>query len=224
MRMQRRTIGAVVFDKDGVLADSEPINLRSARQVFADHGVRLDADADLEIVGRHPVDYLPRLADRFGIDPSVQRGMMAEKERLYRALWDAHGAMFAGARDTLEWLRSTELRIGIATSGTRAEVDEFLRRFDLARFFDVSLSRDDVSAAKPAPDIYLACSRRLGVPTAQMMVIEDSEFGIRSARAAGAFCVAVRSSLLPPERVAAADLHIDRISELPNLLAEVVSA
>lgn len=221
MRIQRRTIKAVVFDKDGVLADSEPINLRSAQQIFAEHRFLLDADAAAEIVGRHPVDYLPRLASRFGIGVDEQAGMLEEKNRLYRIMWDSDGALFDGVRGTLAALRQNATRMAIATSSTRPELDAFLQRFDLAGFFDVALSRDDVSRAKPDPEIYLVAAQRLDVPPHQLMVVEDSEFGVQSARRAGTFCVAVRSPLVAPERVAGADARIADIAELPGLLAEV---
>lgn len=219
--MQRRTIRAVAFDKDGVLADSEPINLRSAFKIFADHHFPLDAAAATEIVGKHPADYLPLLAGRFGIGADEQAQMLEEKGRLYRAWWDEHGVLFDGARETLSATRLSGVQTAIATSSTGAELDAFLQKFDLAAFFDVTLSRDDVSRTKPDPEIYRVAAQRLGVPPHQLLVVEDSEFGIQSARAAGVFCVAVQSTHVVPERAVGADAHIASIVELPRLLAEL---
>lgn len=221
-QMRLRCAEAVAFDKDGVLADSEPINLQSAFQVFADHGFPLEAGAATDIVGRHPVDYFPVLASRFGIGADQLAAMLEQKQGLYKRMWAAHGRLFSEVRDVLTAVRRPGLRTAIVTSSTRAELDHFLRRFELATSFDVTLSRDDVARPKPDPEIYLKAAARLGVRPQQLLVVEDSEYGVRSARAAGAFCVAIRSAHVPQARIAEADLQIEALADLPGLLAGIV--
>lgn len=209
---------AIVFDKDGVLADSEAINLRSAFEIFAAHGHALEATDEPLIVGRHPVDYVPELAERLGIEPARQRRIIDEQDVVYTRLWREQGRLFDGARSALEAARRVGVGVGLATSSTRREVEEFLERFGLSEFFDVTLTLDDVERAKPDPEIYLSSARELGVEPSRMVVIEDSAPGVRAAKSAGAVCVAVRSHHVPAERIAAADMHIDSIARLPALL------
>jgi beta-phosphoglucomutase-like phosphatase (HAD superfamily) len=76
-----------------------------------------------------------------------------------------------------------------------------------------------VFRAKPDPEIYISAARLLGIETSRMLVVEDSEHGVRAAKDAGAICVAVRSRYVRPERVAIADHQIDSIGELTDLLA-----
>ncbi len=209
---------AVVFDKDGVLADSEAINIRSAFEVFRAHAYDLRPGDEAEIVGKHPIDYVPLLARRFGIKEADQRRMIDEQSVIYNRFWRKEGRLASGAREALGAVRHAGLRVGLATSSSRREVDAFLDRFELAPCFDVTLSLDDVTRPKPDPEIYLLAARHLGVAPREMLVVEDSEYGVRAAKAAGAACVAVRTAHVRPERISMADAHIDSLDELAALL------
>jgi len=211
-------VKAVVFDKDGVLADSEAINLRAAFEVFRAHGYELGPEDEPSIVGRHPVDYVPALARRVGMGEAEQRRVIDEQDVVYNRIWQEQGRLFEGARETLDVVRRLNLGVGLASSSSRREVDDFIDRFELGAFFDVTLSLDDVARAKPDPEIYVSAAQRLGVPASEMLVVEDSEHGIRSAKAAGAVCVAVRTRHVRPERIGMADVHIESIGELSALL------
>jgi len=211
-------VKAVVFDKDGVLADSESINLRAAFEVFRSHGYELGPDDEPAIVGKHPIDYVPVLARRVGMGEAEQRRVIGEQDVVYNRFWKEQGRMFEGAREALEAARRLGFGVGLASSSSRREVDAFVDRFELDAFFDATLSLDDVARAKPDPEIYVLAAQRLGVPASKMLVVEDSEHGIRAAKAAGAFCVAVRTEHVRPERIGMADVHIDSIRELGALL------
>lgn len=209
---------AVVFDKDGVLADSEAINLRSAFEIFRAHGYELGPEDEAAIVGRHPIDYVPALSRRFDVSESRQRRIIEQQDEYYTRIWDEEGCLLDGAREALDAVRRNGLRVGLATSSSRREVETFLTRFELAGCFDVTLSLDDVSRAKPDPEIYVSAARQLGIAAAQMLVVEDSEHGVRAAKGAGAICVAVKSPHVPVERIALADLQIGSVGELTELL------
>lgn len=214
----RDRLKAVVFDKDGVLADSEAINIRSAFDVFRAHGYELGPDDEPAIVGKHPMHYVPVLAERFGVGQAEQRQVIDEQDAVYNRIWDAEGRLLDGARDTLDAVRRLGLGVGLATSSSRREVDAFIDRFELASCFDVTLSLDDVTRAKPDPEVYVSAARDLGVSVAEMLVVEDSEHGVRAAKSAGAICVAVRTPHVRAERIAIADLQIGSVGELAGLL------
>jgi HAD superfamily hydrolase (TIGR01509 family) len=211
-------VKAVVFDKDGVLDDSEAINLRAAFEVFRAHGYALGPEDEPSIVGRHPIDYVPVLACRVGMSEAEQRRVIDEQDEVYNRIWQEEGRLFEGAREALDAVRRLGLGVGLATSSSRREVDAFIARFELAAFFDVTLSQDDVARAKPDPEIYVLAAQQLGIPAAEMLVVEDSEHGIRAAKDAGAICVAVRSRLVWPEGLGMADVSIDSLGELTALL------
>jgi HAD superfamily hydrolase (TIGR01509 family) len=211
-------VRAVVFDKDGVLADSESINLRSAFDVFRAHGYELGPDDEPAIVGKHPIDYVPLFAQRFHMSEEEQRRVIDEQDVIYSKVWQAQGKLFDGTRETLDAVRRLGLGVGLATSSGRREVDAFIDRFELGSYFDVTLTLDDVTRAKPDPEIYVSAARRLSVRVAEMLVVEDSEHGVRAAKDAGAVCVAVRTRHVRPERISMADARIESIGELITLL------
>jgi HAD superfamily hydrolase (TIGR01509 family) len=215
------SVEAVVFDKDGVLADSEAINLGSAFEVFRAHGYDLGPGDEASIVGKHPVDYVPVLARRFGVSETEQRRMIDEQDSVYTRIWHEQGRLFDGARAALEAVRRMGLGVGLATSSSRREVEDFMDRFELRACFDVTLSLDDVVRAKPDPEVYVSAARLLGISPAQMLVVEDSGHGVRAAKGAGAICVAVRSRHVPPEHVGMADVAIGSVGELAGLLGRM---
>ena len=125
--------------------------------------------------------------------------------------WREQGRMFDGAREALDAVRRSGLGVGLATSSSRAEVEDFIGRFELGSCFDVTLSLNDVVRAKPDPEIYLLVAEELGVSPEECLVLEDSPSGVKAALAAGMNVVAVstpftrkglhETALLPPEHV-----------------------
>jgi HAD superfamily hydrolase (TIGR01509 family) len=216
-------VRAVVFDKDGVLADSESLNLRSAFEVFRRRGFELDRADERTIVGKHPIHYVPQFSRRFDLDEREQRRIIDEQDGIYTRLWQEQGRLFDGVRETLGAVRRLGHAVGLATSSGRREVDAFLAHFELASFFDLTLTLDDVTRAKPDPEIYLAAAERLRVAPPEMLVVEDSEPGIRAAKGSGALCIAVRSPHVDSEHAALADARIDTLGELLPLLGETDS-
>jgi HAD superfamily hydrolase (TIGR01509 family) len=211
-------VAAVVFDKDGVLVDTEGANLASAGEVLAAAGHPLTPGEERLVVGRHPLDYLPELLERRPPGLGDLPTLLGRQGAIYERLWRAEARLIDGALEALEAVRARGLASGMATSSDRREVEAFLARFDLAHRFDVTLTLDDVRRAKPSPEIYLAAARLLGVAPGAMLVVEDSDHGVRAAKAAGAPCVALRSRWVPAEAVRAADRVIDSLRELPDLL------
>lgn len=205
---------AVVFDKDGVLADSENINVTSTVLAFAEFDVALPETARALIVGRHPDDFLGELAGDHGFPAASLPELSHRKAALYAELWAEQGKLCPGAAELLGRLTDASVPLGICTSATAAELGEFIDRFGLRGTFAVALSRNDVARPKPAPDIYLLAANRLGMTPQRMLVIEDSSYGISAARAAGAHCIA-----LCPDGVAPPDLGPDlsRVASLHEL-------
>lgn len=211
-------VRAVVFDLDGVLLDTETINVRAASESFAALGHPLAPEDAAAIVGRHPIDYVPELMRRRSVPRELAGDLGRDQSARYLRLWRDEARLLPGAREALAAARARGLRVGLATSSGRAGVEEALDRFGLRDAFDVTLTKDDVAARKPDPEIYVTAARRLGVAPSAMLVVEDSEHGVRAAKAAGAPCVALRSAHTPVERVSGADAIVASLEELPGLL------
>lgn len=175
---------AVVFDCDGVIVDSEPIAWSVWVALIASHtGRKPDAVDETTLLGidlRASAEYmaakysLPRVDD---VIAEYQAELLVRYETELEAFDDVVGA--------IRELAAQGVRLGVASSSDRAELDLKLRRFDLIRYFDAVVGGDDVAATKPAPDVYLRAAERMGLAPHDCLVIEDSAIGAEAATAAG---------------------------------------
>lgn len=210
-------VRAIVFDLDGVLIDSEIANVRAAALGFAAVGVTLDPADHGRIVGRHPFDYLPELARRYGVAAvDLRRVATAQAAAYARLALEPHA--LPGALETVRAFGARGKLVGLATSSERENVRAILSSLGIADAFRAVLTRDDVKRSKPDPEIYRLAASRLGVSPGDALAVEDSPHGVAAAKGAGLHCVAVRSPHVDPARLGAADALAD---DLPAVLALV---
>jgi HAD superfamily hydrolase (TIGR01509 family) len=141
------------------------------------------------------------------IDADVVRRLLAGyEERL---------PLLEGAREAVERL-AARWPLGLASSSNRELIDLVLELAGLGRFFQVTVSSEEVARGKPAPDVYLETARRLGVDPDRCAAVEDSENGILAAKAAGMRVVAIPNPVYPPhdEALAAADVTLSSVADL----------
>jgi HAD superfamily hydrolase (TIGR01509 family) len=217
-------IQAVVFDLDGVIVDSEHV-WDAAREALArERGGRWHENAQRDMMGMSSVEWSRYMHDVIGLeDPpeEISAEVVRRLEGIYREeLPLIEGAAVAVARLAGRW------PLGVASSSNRRIIDLVLELADLERFFRATVSSEEVSRGKPAPDVYLEAARRLGADPRQCAAVEDSHNGILSAGAAGMRVVAIPNTRYLPgeEALAAADVEIRSITELtPEVVEEGAS-
>jgi HAD superfamily hydrolase (TIGR01509 family) len=218
-------LSAVIFDLDGVLADSEPWWNQIDAQLLAEYGVTYHGEYHREVLG---VSY--RIAVEFfkkalAITASTEE-LMKRRGQIAAEFFADRVGLFPGTREVLEDLRQMNLRseplvrLGLATSSVSVSARPFLDRLQIAKFFDVIVTGDDVERGKPAPDIYLRAAAKLGLPAKECLVIEDALSGIAAAKAANMRVAAVpdRRFVDPDEYEKRADYVLDSLSEIPSLV------
>jgi HAD superfamily hydrolase (TIGR01509 family) len=183
---------AVLFDLDGVLADTERLHWAAYRSVLAEYGVDVGLE---EYRHRFIVDGGgPEWACRTHRLPLTPDELRARKAPRYLVLLREQISARPGARAAVARLHATH-RTAVATNAERAEVDFIVDRLELASLLDATVARQDYARAKPAPDAYLAAAHAVGLPPAECVVVEDTPRGMRAALAAGMRVIAVPNDL-----------------------------
>jgi HAD superfamily hydrolase (TIGR01509 family) len=207
-------IRAVVFDFDGVLADSEPLHFRAYEEVFAAVGVELTRDDYYsDYLGYDDRGVFHRLAERTGRPPDAAwiEAMIREKARVFEARIARQDVLYAGAKDCVERL-AEEFPLAIASGALRHEIEAILERAGLRRHFRFIVAAGDTPRSKPWPDPYLRAAELHGVEPRACLAIEDSRWGIQSAKAAGMLCVGIATTY-PPAELHNADRIIGSLGE-----------
>ena len=216
---------AVIFDLDGLLADSEPSWNQIDAKLLAEYGVTYRGEYHRNVLG---VSY--RLAiefykNAFHLSAPVEELMRRRAEIAAEFFADRVG-LFPSAKVTLERLREMKLCLALATSSVSASARPFLERTGIRRLFDVIVTGDEIERGKPHPDIYLLTSEKLQVDIDSCLVIEDALAGIAAAKAANMSVAAIPDTRFvdPREYTREADYVLRDLSEIPALVDHVDAA
>ncbi len=200
----------VVFDCDGTLADTEALSDKAWIGALGEHGYEPTEEDFGELVGYpFPANwaYFTARVD-LGDQERFRRGL---RER-FVALFDAELELHDDAVGTLRELAEHGVPIGVASSSTRASVHRVLDRAGIRELVRVVVGVDDVEEHKPAPEPYLRAAAALELDPRRCSAVEDTPVGVRSARAAGLFTVAVVRAHGDPDRLADAHRVVDEVT------------
>ena len=214
-------IDAVVFDLDGVLIDSEPVWEQVRRGLVAERGGHWAPDAQRRLMGMSTQEWARYLSEDLGVGLPPDQVAALVIERM-TARYRERIPFLPGAADAVRRL-AARWPLGLASSAPAALIETVLDAADLSSYFQVTMSTEQVPHGKPAPDIYLAVTTRLGVPPADCAAIEDSSNGLRSAAAAGLHVIAIPHPAYPPEPDALAQASLV-LPTLADLTPEAVAA
>ena len=189
---------ALVFDMDGVILDSNPTHREAWRLYNRRFGIETDEAMQQRMYGRRN-DEIVRDFFGSGLAPEEVVAHGAAKENLYREMMAVHlkESLVPGVTDLLQNRNGTSA--GLATNAERANVDflldgVLLGDIPLRNYFQAVVDGQQVSRAKPHPDIYLRVAELLGADPRNCIVFEDSRAGVEAARAAGARVVGLRTT------------------------------
>lgn len=205
---------AVIFDMDGVLIDSEPLWKIAEVEGFGKVGLDLTYTDCEETVGLR-IDEVVRLwHKKVGWEnKSIEEVSEDIVDILIREI-QTQGKALAGVYESLELLKSSDYKIGLATSSAQRIVDTVLQKLDIAHYFDATHSAEFELLGKPHPGVFLSCADQLNVHANDCLVIEDSFNGVVAARAARMKVVAIpEKSHQPDQRLIIADQILDSLHE-----------
>jgi HAD superfamily hydrolase (TIGR01509 family) len=207
-------IQAIVFDLDGVLLDSEHVWDEARQQLAEERGGRWHDQASRDMMGMSSHEWSRYMHEVIGL-PEPPEEISAEVVGRLDAIYREKLPLFDGAVEAVKRL-AARWPLGLASSSNRELIDLVLELSGLAPCFQVTVSSEEVARGKPAPDVYLDAAHRLGVRPDRCAAVEDSENGIRSAKAAGMRVLAIPNPLYPPaeDALALADDVLDSLEEL----------
>jgi HAD superfamily hydrolase (TIGR01509 family) len=211
-------IQAVVFDLDGVLIDSEPINVKAAQQAFAEFGYTLSAEAISRIPGRHSADYVPIILRNNSLALVPEQVASGVYEH-YQVLWPQMVVLMPQVAETLTLLKEKRLILALVTSANRSTVATFLEKFGFQNLFKEIVTADDIAHRKPHPEPYLKAIEKLNLPSESLLIVEDTALGITAAKAAGLRCVAIPNGYTKNQDFSYADHVLTSLKEIVDLVA-----
>jgi beta-phosphoglucomutase len=213
-------ISAIVFDFDGVLVDSEPLHLRAYQEVLEPLGASLPREEYYARYLGYDDDGVFRAmaaARNWALDDQGVRELIVEKTRVFDAMLTSREVFYPGAADCISRLAAM-YPLGIASGALKHEIEMMLGGQGLERYFRFIVASGDTPAGKPAPDPYRMAAELHGLPAASCLAIEDSRWGIESAKRAGLWCIGITNTY-PVSELLEADAIITSLDELtPELI------
>jgi HAD superfamily hydrolase (TIGR01509 family) len=211
-------IKALIFDFDGLILDTETPEFRAWQAIYGEHGVEMPIEQWGRIIGgfgQSHFDAAVHLAELTsgGVDAALMRGRhRSTSDELIRSQ-----PVRPGVLDLLTEARLRRMGLAVASSSPHAWVDTHLTRLGLFDRFDRVICADDVSAGrtKPHPDLFLKAMEALGVRADEAVAFEDSPNGVKAARAAGLFVVAVPNPITSMLAFEGESLRVDSLADLP---------
>ena len=204
---------AVIFDMDGVICHTNPYHSIAFREFFSVRDLApSDEDFAQHMFGKSNSYILSHFLKR-PIEGAELLQMEEEKEGLFRKIYEPHVAPITGIVEFISDLKSNAVKIGVATSAPRANLDLIFSKVDLREKLGSIMASEDVKKNKPDPEVYLTSALNLGVSPAQCVVFEDSFSGVTAALNAGMSVVGVLTSHTK-EELPPCNLYINDYSEM----------
>jgi beta-phosphoglucomutase len=212
--MELKNYKAVLFDFDGVLADTMEDNFFAWKKSFLDFGIDIKREDYFPLEGMKLIEVAKKISHKYNlqVDPSV---IMNLKNKYYLEI--NKFSFYPGIEDLIEIL-SDQILIGLVSASPRKKLEKTVPTYFLDRF-NVVISGDDTENGKPSSEPYLSAMKKLNVSPEDTVVVENAPLGIKSAKSAGAYCIAIATTL-KGEYLKEADKIVNNHEELKDLFGQ----
>lgn len=218
-------IRAVIFDFDGLILETEEPTFKSWQAVYRSFGQPLSFSTFSSMVGTTRGEFDPRLELEKLVQGEIDWEAVEPRRREVENGFIEAQPTLPGADQYLRDARRLGLKIGLASNSPCDWVTRHLTRIGLLDCFNFMSTSDRVKNIKPHPELYLSALQGLGVAAGEAFALEDSPIGIRSAKAAGLYCVAVPNILTSRLDLSQADYWLSSLAEMPlEVLLQRISA
>ena len=207
---------AVIFDMDGVIIDSMPYHFLAWYETLRPLGLAVSCYDIYSKEGERWDKTLKDFLRKAGIKPTKEalEKVFAARQKIFSKNFKR--VIFKGAPELLACLKRKGYALGLVTGTPAYQIPDILPK-KIRAFFDHIVSGDEVKKGKPDPEPYLKAAKALGAKPSECVVVENAPFGVRSAKGAGMFCVALTTSL-PRKYLKGADIIADRLEDVSGII------
>ena len=204
----------IIFDMDGVLLDSEPMHQEIIYETFQLEGIPFDKAYIQTLTGMSAFPMWEKVKHDAQRSESVEELIKFHRDYFFKRLPEVKVPLVPHVKDVLEKFKNEGKHLSLASSSGRKLIDIFTQQTNIAHYFEVIMSGDDVKYSKPNPEIFLKVAQWYGLPATQFTVIEDSTNGVKAAKSANMQCVGFQNPLSGRQDLSQADLLIHSMQEL----------
>ena len=204
----------IIFDMDGVLLDSEPMHQDIIYETFQLEGIPFDKAYIQTLTGMSAFPMWEKVKHDAQRSESVEELIKFHRDYFFKRLPEVKVPLVPHVKDVLKKFKNEGKHLSLASSSGHKLIDIFTQQTNIAHYFEVIMSGDDVQYSKPNPEIFLKVAQWYGLPATQFTVIEDSTNGVKAAKSAGMQCVGFQNPLSGGQDLSQADLLIHSMQEL----------
>ena len=210
---------AVIFDRDGILINSEEIHIQSTFNALEKLGIKPESSDRKLIIGRHPSDYSLDFLKKYSkCGFSYDAFRKFQKEFYYNTIDNA--PLFEDAIELVKMIHSSRIPLGLATSSSKDNTTRFLERTMLKTSFNAVITAEDCDKRKPDPAPYLITANKLQVDPRYCVAIEDTAIGVESAKRAGMKCIAIPNEYTADQDFSRADAIVNSAKDVTLLFLQ----
>lgn len=205
-------IAAVIWDMDGVIADTAPHHLHAWRETFARRGIDFTEADFMRGFGIRNDAIIKNVLGEQTTEAEIET-IAQEKEATFRGIIGHDIKPLPGVLELIRALYEKGIRMAIASSTVIENIRLIIGSLGITKYFQSVITGHDVTEGKPHPQVFLLAAQKLGAKPKNCFVIEDAVAGVKAAKSAGMYCVAITSSH-PREKLKEADLIVDTLEEV----------
>jgi HAD superfamily hydrolase (TIGR01509 family) len=210
---------AVIFDRDGVIINTEPVIIDSVKKTFKKLGLKVQEEDFSQLVGRGPDIYKDYFPKEMGFNFDEFRKI--QRELFYQNLNQAE--FFQNTLELIKTLHVRKVPLAVTTSAGREGTLLILSNGGIDNMFKVIVTKEDCKNLKPDPEPYITTARKLDIEPKFCVVIEDTALGVESAKKAGMMCIAIPNEFTKNQDFSMADLVAQSAKEVEDILEFIQS-
>lgn len=207
-------VKAVIFDRDGVIINTEGLLIASVRIAFKQLGFELQDEDIPHLIGRSYLAYKQYFLDKWDFDFDEYRKIQFNYFHTNLDL----APFFEDAIELAKSLHNKKIPIAMTTSAGKENTLLILKKGSIDQLFDVIITREDCNNLKPDPEPYLTTAKKLGIDPKFCLAIEDTALGVESAKKAGMWCIAIPNEYTNNQNFLMADAVVQSAKEVEKLL------